>query len=238
MSWHTRHVSPRHASEPCSESRAFENHVANHSISPSSVPLRSSPPPARDPAPKPRSRRCFVCGTSKNHPLDFRLCPRTHVLLRRSLARINNDGRLVALDGSPLPMTRHPGGVAAHLISRFRNPTRVVLAPRAASPTQTFNSSSPHTIPPINRAAPAPEHILPHHDVPPRTAPHSRLDDAMQRVRAVFLTVLLELLLDPVFRVPLRHIIHIIDSLPAEDPATLRLRFQPVFESISRFEPP
>ncbi|KAJ6467634.1 hypothetical protein C8R47DRAFT_1152277 [Mycena vitilis] len=222
MSWHTRHVSPRHASEPCSESRAFENHVANHSISPSSVPLRSSPPPARDPAPKPRSRRCFVCGTSKNHPLDFRLCPRTHILLRRSLARINDDGRLFA----------------AHLISRFRNPTRVVLAPRAASPTQTFNSSSPHAIPPIDRAAPAPEHILPHHDVPPRTAPRSRLDNAMQRVRAVFLTVLLESLLDPVFRFPLRHIIHIIDSLPAEDPATLRLRFQPVFESISRFKPP
>ncbi|KAJ7608601.1 hypothetical protein DFH06DRAFT_1248067 [Mycena polygramma] len=240
MSWHARHVTLRHASEPCSECRAFETHVAaNHSISPSSVKPRS-PPPARDSAPKPRSRRCFVCGTTGSHPLDFRVCPRTHVLLRRSLARINDEGRLVAFDGSPLPMTRHPGGVAAHLISRFRNPTRIVLAPPAASPSPTFNSSSPHAIPPIARAAPEPEpeHVPLRQSVSPHTEPHARPNDALSRARASFLEVLLESLLNPVFRVQLRAIVRLIDRLHAEDPVTLRHRIQPVFERISHLNPP
>jgi hypothetical protein len=72
---------------------------------------------------RPRSRRCFVCGTTGKHPLDFRVCPRTTVLLRRSLAKINEDGHLVSIDGS------HPGGIAAHIISCFHNPMHIVLEP-------------------------------------------------------------------------------------------------------------
>ncbi|KAJ7848974.1 hypothetical protein B0H14DRAFT_3452792 [Mycena olivaceomarginata] len=74
-------------------------------------------------------------------------------------------------------MTRHPGGVAAHIISRFRNPTRIVVEPpkfppappyvarvppRPVSndhipvPRREFNSSSPHAVPPIELFAPAP----------------------------------------------------------------------------------
>ncbi|KAJ7881126.1 hypothetical protein B0H14DRAFT_1527018 [Mycena olivaceomarginata] len=146
-------------------------HVEQHR----SVPIE--PDHARHPVPKPRSRRCFVCGTTGMHPLDFRVCPRTTILLRRSLAKINHDGRLVSFNGSPLPMTRHPGGVAAHIISRFRNPTRIVVEPpkfppappyvahvppRPGSndhipvPRREFNSSSPHAVPPIELFAPAP----------------------------------------------------------------------------------
>jgi hypothetical protein len=184
------------------------------------------------------------------HTLDFRVCLRTAVLLRRSLAKINNDGRLVSFDGSPLPMTRHPGGVAAHLISRFRNPTRIVLeppkspsAPRAAhipphsvspeprddvsSPPREFNSRSPHAIPPIDRAEPEPEHVPLTQILPPHSSP------SFGRARATILLVLLESMLDSVFRLQLRAILILLDRLSAEDPLTLRERIQPVFTRIS-----
>ncbi|KAJ7796221.1 hypothetical protein B0H14DRAFT_80846 [Mycena olivaceomarginata] len=182
-----RHVTSRlvFASEPSFTSPGERRvHFADHPLSPHLEQCRSAPIEpelARDPVPKPRSRRCFVCGTTGMHPLDFRVCPRTAVLLRRSLARINEEGRLVSFDGSPLPMTRHPGGVAAHIISRLHNPTRFIpkppnpspapiahIPPRPVSvgprdhipsPMREFNSCSPHAIPHIDRAEPEPEHV-------------------------------------------------------------------------------
>ncbi|KAJ6494407.1 hypothetical protein C8R45DRAFT_988106 [Mycena sanguinolenta] len=251
---HARHVAPRlvFASEPIPTSRSphrvSELEVADHPISPYAT-RRRSPSHELEQTLKPRSRRCFVCGTTGRHVLDFRVCPRTAVLLRRSLARINDDGRLVLFDGSPLPMTRHPGGVAAHLISRFRNPTRTVLeppeslpAPPAAhvplhieprnivpSPSREFNSRSPHAIPPVERAEPEPEHI------PLAQIPHpSSLCD---RARATILLVLLESMLDSVFRLQLRAILILLDRLSAENPSSLRERIQPVFTRISHFSP-
>ncbi|KAF7333344.1 hypothetical protein MVEN_02349700 [Mycena venus] len=201
---------------------------------------------------KPRSRRCFVCGTTGRHPLDFRVCPRTAVLLRRSLAKINEHGRLVSFDGSPLPMTRHPGGVAVHIISRFRNPMRflpelpkpspapiahipqrpVSVEPRdhVPSPLPTFNSSSPHAIPPIELIAPAPEHV-------PLRRVVSSHDPVLSRARASFVTLLLEFLLNSGFRSQLRAILTVVDNLSMQDPSTLRERLQPVFTRISHFIP-
>ncbi|KAJ7113494.1 hypothetical protein C8R44DRAFT_741089 [Mycena epipterygia] len=257
MSWHRRHVTPHHASEPISafpdESRISELDVANHSTSHHVAQCHShplKPELARDPAPKPRSRRCFVCGTTGKHPLDFRVCPRTAVLLRRSIAKINDGGCLVSFDGSPLPMTRHPGGVAAHMLSRFRNPTRSVseltdhppsphvpphpvsteLHNRVTSPSREFNSSSPHAIPPIEFVAPARERVPLRHTVP-------SCDQTLSRARASFLVVLLESLLDGVFRSQLRAILTVLDHLNAQDPSSLRERIQPVFTRISHFIP-
>ncbi|KAJ7825241.1 hypothetical protein B0H13DRAFT_2290775 [Mycena leptocephala] len=210
-------------------------------------------PRTRDPVPRPRSRRCFVCGTTGKHPLDFRICPRTTVLLRRSLAKINEYGRLVSIDGSPLPMTRHPGGVAAHIISRFHNPMHIVLEPLKSSPApyvarvplhpmstkvhdcvpsplREFNPSSPHAVPPNELTTPAPEHIPFRGTIP-------SYDHALSRVRASFLTVLLASMLDSAFRLQLRAILAIIDHLHAQDPSTFRERMQPVFARISHFTP-
>jgi hypothetical protein len=204
----------------------------------------------RDPVSKPRSRRCFVCGTTGRHPLDFRVCPRTAVLLRRSLATINDNGRLVSPDGSPLPMTRHPGGVAAHLISRFRNPTRVAvehprsipipvphIPPHSVSiephhrvilPSREFNSSSPHAIPPIELTTPAPEHVPLRHVVPQH-------DFACLHCRTSFISTLFTVLLDVGLRSTMRAVVSILDSLYAEDPAMFRQRMQPVFTRLSQF---
>ncbi|KAJ7821583.1 hypothetical protein B0H13DRAFT_2128596 [Mycena leptocephala] len=149
-----RHVTSRlvFACEPMlRERRVSELEIADHSISPHVEQRHSAPiepERVRDPAPKPRSRRCFVCGTTGMHPLDFRICPRTAVLLRRSLAKINDDGRLVSIDGSPLPMTRHPGGVAAHIISRVRSSRLLV--------TEPSESSAPRPAPLIFRHIPCP----------------------------------------------------------------------------------
>ncbi|KAF8151162.1 hypothetical protein K438DRAFT_1865281 [Mycena galopus ATCC 62051] len=247
---HARHVAPRlvFASEPIPTSRSPhrvpELEVADQSISPCAT-RRHFPPHELAPMLKPHSRRCFVCGTTGRHPLDFRVCPRTADLLRRSFARINDDGRLVSFDGSPLPMTRHPGGVAAHLISRFRNPTRTVLespesrpAPPAAhvpshvephdlvpSPSREFNSRSPHMNPPVDRAEPEPEHV------PLTQIPHP--SSSCDRARAMILLILLESMLDSVFRLQLRAILILLDCLSAENPSTLQEHIQPVFTRIS-----
>ncbi|KAJ7191315.1 hypothetical protein GGX14DRAFT_600762, partial [Mycena pura] len=176
--------------------RIAELKIAEHLTSPPAAqPSRGLEQP-----PKPRSRRCFVCGTTGMHPLNFRFCPRTAVLLRRSLAKIDDHGRLVSIDGSPLPMTRHPGGVAAHLISRSRNPTRFLPKTPKVSPAPPdltsslpppFDSSSPHTISPVDVVSPAPEHVPFRRTIPS--------DD--QRARALFPIVLLESLLDATFRI-------------------------------------
>ncbi|KAJ7920110.1 hypothetical protein B0H13DRAFT_2426238 [Mycena leptocephala] len=255
-----RHVTSRlvFACEPTlRERRVSELQLADHSISPLVEQHRSAPIEpelARNPSPKPRSRRCFVCGTTGMHPLDFRVCPRTAVLLRRSLAKINNDGRLVSIDGSPLPMTRHPGGVAAHIISRVRSsrllvtePSESSSAPRPAhipphpvsselcdhvpSPSREFNSRSPHAIPPIDSTEPEPEHV------PLRSNTPRHPSQPFDRTRAVILLVLLESMLNAVFRTQLRAILSIIEGLNAQDPSTFRERMQPVLTRISHFIP-
>ncbi|KAK6995967.1 hypothetical protein R3P38DRAFT_3222936 [Favolaschia claudopus] len=127
---HVRYATPRgmSACEPSSPSLAERFRIElEHAIA--RVVASES---TRSLAPKPRSRRCFVCGRTNFHELDFRACPRTAVLLRRSLAKFDEHGRLVCFDGSALPMTRHPGGVAAHLISRSNHPLRVF--PHAPEP--------------------------------------------------------------------------------------------------------
>ncbi|KAF7350685.1 hypothetical protein MSAN_01629300 [Mycena sanguinolenta] len=226
----------------------------NHPLSPHAERLRSATNEAevpRDSMPKPRSRRCFVCGMTGQHPLDFRVCPRTAVLLRRSLAKIDDDGRLVSPDGSPLPMTRHPGGVAAHLISRFRNPTRTVAEQTSSSRTPPsvhvpprptsieprdhpsspgeFDLCSPHAIPPhVEPIIPAPDHVPYRRTVP-------QYDFALAHHRASFISTLFASILENGFRSMLRSVILILDKLYAEDPSTFRQRMHPVFTRISHF---
>ncbi|KAK6991664.1 hypothetical protein R3P38DRAFT_3227498 [Favolaschia claudopus] len=146
---HVRHATPRgmSACEPSSASLAERFRIELERAIAHVVASES----ARSLAPKPRSRRCFVCGRANFHELDFRACPRTAVLVRRSLAKFNEHGRLVCFDGSALPMTRHPGGVAGHLISRSNYPLRV--SPRESEPA------------PIPAPAPTP------HDIPLPTCP-------------------------------------------------------------------
>jgi len=213
-----------------------------HAISPH-VEQRRFARIERELPPKPRSRRCFVCGTTGMHALDFRVCPRTAVLLRRSLAKINNEGRLVSFDGSPLPMTRHPGGVAAHIISRASNPLRIIRTSRESrpapadpprrveSPTPTFNYSSPHAVPPGESIAPVTDHI-------PRRRTAPSCDDVTSHARATFITVLLEALLDRTLRAQIRAIVIAVGRLHTAYPSTLRLQLRPVFEHISHFVPP
>ncbi|KAJ7020896.1 hypothetical protein C8F04DRAFT_1142519 [Mycena alexandri] len=241
---HPRHVTSRLVSANSASADV------NHSISPHVEQLRFAPvePEPTRALPKRRSRRCFVCGTTGRHELDFRVCPRTYVLLRRSLAKIDENGRLVSFDGSPLPMTRHPGGVAAHIISRTSNPLRIVHTPRESrpphpipanprqrveSPTPMFNSSSPHVIPHVVRVAPAPEHIPHRHLRPPIERAQPNSSDVESRVRLTWLILLLESLVDRVFRGQLRGIITLIERLGIPDPSTLRQHLQPVFERIS-----
>ncbi|KAJ7873815.1 hypothetical protein B0H14DRAFT_2718940 [Mycena olivaceomarginata] len=87
-----------------------------------------------DSQPKPRSQRCFVCGGTGTHRLSPKFCPRTWELIEHRLARFDPNGRLASHDGSPLPMTRNTGGVAAHLfacLDRGRHHSQ--NAPRVAS---------------------------------------------------------------------------------------------------------
>lgn len=138
-------------------------------------------------------------------------------------------------------MTRHPGGVAAHIISRFRNPTRRASEPRVAyvpphpvpiephvpSPSHELDSSSPHAVPLIDPVARRTPELIPYRHVA------SPFDQVLSLARASFLTVLLNALLDSAFRVQLRVIMSLIDGLGIPDPPTLRRHLHPVFESIS-----
>ncbi|KAJ7880836.1 hypothetical protein B0H13DRAFT_2541232 [Mycena leptocephala] len=62
------------------------------------------------------SSSCFARLT----PTEKALTP----LVSERLAKFNSDERLISYDGSPLPMTRNPGGVAAHLFSLHRSPAQ------------------------------------------------------------------------------------------------------------------
>jgi hypothetical protein len=159
---------------PHSSTHVAHSHVAsrpepaNVSFNSSSTPVPSrssthtSSPPSLPPRRK-RSRRCFVCGGTGKHRLNPRFCPRTFELISKHLATFDANFRLVSFDGSPLPMTRHPGGVAAHLLSPRRLPPRTVrVAPRSVSKSPgTFQSNppqvhrAPHASPiPVPRSVP------------------------------------------------------------------------------------
>ncbi|KAJ7303053.1 hypothetical protein DFH08DRAFT_977256 [Mycena albidolilacea] len=251
-----RHVTSRlvFASEPSFMSPGERRvHFTDHPLSLHLKQRRSAliePELTCDPVPKPHLRRCFVCGTVGMHPLDFRVCPHTTVLLRRSLAKINEHGRLVSIDGSPLPMTHHLGSIAAHIISHARSsrllvtePSESSSTPRTAcipphpvsveprdhvpSPSHNFNSRSPHAIPPIDRAEPKPEHVPLTQILPP----HPSL--LFGCTRATILLVLLEFMLDSVFRMQLCAILILLDHLSTEDPSSLQQHIQPVFMWIS-----
>ncbi|KAF7297485.1 hypothetical protein MIND_00982300 [Mycena indigotica] len=137
---------------------------ASEARAPSVVPTPKSPRSATPS--KPRSRRCFVCGRSNNHPLSFRFCPRTRTLLRRALARLDERGKLVMPDGSALPMTRHAGGVAGHLISAHNAALRVSERPEPPQPL----ARRPTRLP--TPSEPTPSQVLPPTE-PIRAAEHT-----------------------------------------------------------------
>ncbi|KAJ7199959.1 hypothetical protein GGX14DRAFT_660914 [Mycena pura] len=142
---------PSPPSSPLPETHARSPTPLSHPpLAPSRISVAApSAPIAPESSRKPRSRRCFICGKTKTHPLDFRVCPRTRELIEQKLVKYNGKWRLVLFDGSPLPMTRSRGGVASHLLSRSRIPIHVhsdappaQRAPRLASPR--LNPSSSH----------------------------------------------------------------------------------------------
>jgi hypothetical protein len=219
----------------------------------------------RDPVSKLRSCHCFVCGTTGRHPLDFRVCLRTTILLRRSLTKLDNNGCLVSIDGLPLPMTRHLGGVSAHLISHFRNLTHIVIQPppfvpmpnshvppcpvsndHIPAPRREFRSSSPHVVPPNELIAPtsADDRVL----VPlgefnpssPHAVPPIELiaptPEPVSLVPASFIGILLVCLLHGGFRAQLHSLLDILDDLDSEDHSMFR-RLHPVFSHIPHFTP-
>ncbi|KAJ7213392.1 hypothetical protein GGX14DRAFT_618589 [Mycena pura] len=142
---------PSPPSSPLPETHARSPTPLSHPpLAPSRISVAApSAPIAPESSRKPRSRRCFICGKTKTHPLDFRVCPRTRELIEQKLVKYNGKWRLVLFDGSPLPMTRSRGGVASHLLSCNRIPIHVhsdappaQRAPRLASPK--LNPSSSH----------------------------------------------------------------------------------------------
>ncbi|KAJ6575913.1 hypothetical protein B0H10DRAFT_2103434 [Mycena sp. CBHHK59/15] len=137
------HIALRFENATGSAFSAFYTHSSSHS------PVPNQPPPS--PPDKKRSHRCFVCGGTGKHRLNPRFCPRTWELANNGLVKFNIDGHLVSFDGSPLPMTRHPGGVAAHLLSpRHLTPRTILVPPRRVRhvPTpssRSYESDPPHT---------------------------------------------------------------------------------------------
>ncbi|KAJ7756728.1 hypothetical protein B0H14DRAFT_2977194 [Mycena olivaceomarginata] len=125
------HVAPRHRLS-CTSSALPPTLLTSHSN------LDASPLPST--RRKNRSRRCFVCGGTGKHRLHPRFCPRTLELISNKLAMFNFDFRLVSFDGSPLPMTRHPGGVAARLLSP-RGPSSHPARASPRSPSTSPGSS-------------------------------------------------------------------------------------------------
>ncbi|KAJ7215574.1 hypothetical protein GGX14DRAFT_562787 [Mycena pura] len=110
------------------------------------------------------------------HALSFRFCPRTRTLLRRQLAKLDS-GRLVLPNRSPLPMTRHAGGVAGHFISQSNAVLCVPEHPTTTVPSICVLPRSTHSKPrtelhlssPLPRFEPA-DHDEPTHD---SSSPHA-----------------------------------------------------------------
>ncbi|KAF7353410.1 hypothetical protein MSAN_01530100 [Mycena sanguinolenta] len=134
---------------------------------------------------KKRSCRCFVCGGTGKHRLHPRFCPRTPELISKKLAMFNFDFQLVSFDGSALPMTRHPGGVAGHLlsprslsacpphVSLRQNPTWRSIPPHVAAAAATcpcIVEPSARTVEPRNNSNPP--HVL-HSSTVPQHPPSS-----------------------------------------------------------------
>ncbi|KAJ7131598.1 hypothetical protein C8R43DRAFT_1207644 [Mycena crocata] len=142
---------------------SFETFVATRllptpshlSISSSAAPVSSVPQPRVESKPKPRSNRCFVCGGTRTHRLGPRFCPRTWELVEDGLARFDAVGRLVSHDGSPLPMTRNSGGVAAHLFDLLYRPHPRSI-PQHPSPLVDQHRDMPIRDTPSNRNPPQP----------------------------------------------------------------------------------
>ncbi|KAJ7867061.1 hypothetical protein B0H13DRAFT_1067077 [Mycena leptocephala] len=135
------HFAPRSV-RSCAASAPSPTHLLTHSTL-DKLPSTSTPR-------KKRSRRCFVCGGTGKHRLHPRFCPRTAELFAKGLVMFDFTFRLVSFDGSPLPMTRHPGGVAAHLLSPRRlsaRPVHVSSHQNSTSPC-TCNSNAPHVAAP------------------------------------------------------------------------------------------
>ncbi|KAJ7851872.1 hypothetical protein B0H13DRAFT_2359836 [Mycena leptocephala] len=111
--------------------------------------------------PKRQSHRCFVCGGTGTHRLGPKFCPRTWELVEHRLARFQPDGRLVSRDGSPLPMTRNSGGVAAHLFAsslrhRLRTPFPSAVHLVDISARDVLSNSNPPQSPIAVRRPPSP----------------------------------------------------------------------------------
>ncbi|KAJ6488815.1 hypothetical protein C8R45DRAFT_992920 [Mycena sanguinolenta] len=162
---------PPHSAGSCASSAPTLRPPSSHSTCDNS-PSASTPR-------KKRSRRCFVCGGTGKHRLHPRFCPRTAELFDEQLVMFDFAFRLVAFDGSPLPMTRHPGGVAAHLLS----PQRLSAGPTSMLP-RTSKSNPPHIAVPCRIVEPSidsnpPHAAVPHHiakpsvDSDPPHMPHS-----------------------------------------------------------------
>ncbi|KAJ7803396.1 hypothetical protein B0H14DRAFT_3777638 [Mycena olivaceomarginata] len=145
------------------------SHEPHPCIAPCSVRSRASSPlsptlhtshsnsPSTSAPRKKRSRRCFVCGGTGKHRLNPRFCPRTYELLSKHLATFDATFRLVSFDGSPLPMTRHPGGVAAHLLSPRRFPPRTLrVVPRSVSKSPGTSQAKPPHVHRAPHASPIP----------------------------------------------------------------------------------
>ncbi|KAF7298544.1 hypothetical protein MIND_00801100 [Mycena indigotica] len=217
--------------------RTVHGTSASEARAPSVVPTPESPRSAA--LNKPRSRRCFVCGRSNSHSLSFRFCPRTRTLLRRALARLDERGMLVMPDGSALPMTRHAGGVAGHLISAHNAALRVSERPEppqplARRPTRLPTPSEPTSSPfppiraaehtgPLNPSSSHPEIAPPISHAPRRRHAHRTnqprmLMPCVKCQQAKSMQLIQRLLFDNALRA---HFTEMITTLSKLDPDTL-----------------
>ncbi|KAJ7137436.1 hypothetical protein C8R43DRAFT_1238937 [Mycena crocata] len=190
--------------------------------------------------PKPRSRRCFVCGGTGKHKLSPQFCPRTWDLCRQKLAKFNPDGRLVSYDGSPLPMTRNRGGVAAHLLSRRRQlPPHLIPATRGIditdrgsipSPPHLVGARVPHQ--PIARSVPPSLSTpLPRPTVVPQSIPQpvSKPPRPLRLPRRDFILPLFDtLVLSASFRQQVKSVIAPIEHMDTGDLLGLWKRVEPI----------
>ncbi|KAJ7866791.1 hypothetical protein B0H14DRAFT_3592287 [Mycena olivaceomarginata] len=106
---------------------------------------------------KKRLWHCFVCGGTGKDRLNPHFCPRTYELLSKCLVKFDVNFRLVSDDSSPLPMTQHPGGVAAHLLSPRRLPPRTIrVSPRRVTESPGTSQSNPPHVHRAPHASPIP----------------------------------------------------------------------------------